>query len=572
MGGRPDAHSHHRAAVYQAVAAAVRVDPCWYQVCRSIKCANADPRNLAVDIPNDEAVSRRSWDRRGRNVRAPRGWTNALAKSRDLISSAAKDADLSASADREVVRKSGDPDFQSLPRLERRAVARTKRRTILILRGQAENGFTDRTISAGHFRTTSLSKNAPIPSKLRGRWIQLWLGVVCMALIANLQYGWTLFVNPIHVARGWSQAEIQWAFSIFIATETWLTPPAGMLVDRLGPRLGPSLMIAAGGSLVGVGWVVNAYADALAVLYAGAAFSGIGAGAIYATCVGNAVRWFPDRRGLAVGLTAAGFGAGAAVTVVPIRLTILAAGYQQAFLWFGIGQALALILISRVLQGPEPTITPTLNANLRLPQNEGSSTSMEMLRSPIFWLLYAMFVCVSAGGLMATAQLAPIAQDYRLSATTIMGANTLSVALVLDNILNGLARPFFGGLSDRIGREGTMALAFTLGAFSYWLMTVAGHNPWFFVTCAGFIFFTWGEIFSLFPSTCTDTFGPKYATFNVSLLYTAKGTSVFLVPVANLITSATGSWDAVFLVAAATNVIVVLFALLVLRPMRARAR
>jgi MFS transporter, OFA family, oxalate/formate antiporter len=418
-------------------------------------------------------------------------------------------------------------------------------------------------------RRTSLSDNAPISSKLRGRWTQLWLGVICMALIANLQYGWTLFVNPIHVAHGWSQAEIQWAFSIFIATETWLTPPAGAIVDRLGPRIGPGLMIAAGGALVGAGWAVNAYADSLALLYAGAAFSGIGAGAIYATCVGNAVRWFPDRRGLAVGLTAAGFGAGAAVTVVPIRLTILAAGYQQAFLWFGIGQALALILISRVLQGPEPTITPTLNANLRLPQNEGSSTSMEMLRSPIFWLLYAMFACVSAGGLMATAQLAPIAQDYRLSATTIMGANTLSVALVADNILNGLARPFFGGLSDRIGREATMALAFTLGAFSYWLMTVVGHNPWFFVTCAGLIFFTWGEIFSLFPSTCTDTFGPKYATSNASLLYTAKGTSVFLVPMANLITSATGSWDAVFLVAAATNVIVVLFALLVLRPMRA---
>ncbi len=418
-------------------------------------------------------------------------------------------------------------------------------------------------------RRTSLSDHPPLPSKLRGRWVQLWLGVVCMALIANLQYGWTLFVNPMHMARGWSQAEIQWAFSIFIATETWLTPPAGAIVDRLGPRIGPGLMIAAGGGLVGTGWAVNACANSLALLYAGAAFSGIGAGAIYATCVGNAVRWFPDRRGLAVGLTAAGFGAGAAVTVVPIRLTIIAAGYRQAFLWFGIGQALVLVLISRVLRGPEPTITPTLNANISLPQHESSSTSIEMLRSPIFWLLYAMFVCVSASGLTATAQLGPIADDYRLSGTIVMGANTLSVALVVDNVLNGLARPFFGGLSDRIGRERTMALAFTVGAASYWLLAVAGHTPWGFVTCAGLIFFTWGEIFSLFPSTCTDTFGPKYATANASLLYTAKGTSVFLVPVASVMKSATGSWEAIFLVAAATNVIVVFLALFVLRPMRA---
>jgi MFS transporter, OFA family, oxalate/formate antiporter len=192
-----------------------------------------------------------------------------------------------------------------------------------------------------------------------------------------------------------------------------------------------------------------------------------------------------------------------------------------------------------------------------------------MLRSPIFWLLYAMSVGVSASGLMATAQLGPIAEDYRLSETTIMGANTLSVALVVDNVLNGFARPFFGGLSDRIGREGTMALAFALGGVSYWLLAMAGHNPWGFVTCAGLIFFTWGEIFSLFPSTCTDTCGPKYATANASLLYTAKGTAVFLVPVANVVKSATGSWDVIFLFAAVTNVSVVLLALFVLRPMRA---
>jgi OFA family oxalate/formate antiporter-like MFS transporter len=391
-----------------------------------------------------------------------------------------------------------------------------------------------------------------------------------MALIANLQYAWTLFVDPMHVARGWSLAEIQWAFSIFIATETWLTPVAGSIVDRLGPRIGPSSAIAVGGLLVGCGWVINAYADSLVYLYIGAAVSGTGAGAIYATCVGNAVKWFPDRRGLAVGLTAAGFGAGAALTVVPIRWTIAASGYAQAFLWFGIGQAVIVVIIARVLRGPDQPIVLTNKGNPNLQQLASSATSLEMLRSPIFWLLYLMFIGVSASGLMATAQLGPIAKDFGISNTVIfMGASTLSVALVVDNVLNGLARPFFGDLSDRIGREKTMALAFTLGAISYWLLAVAGQTPWAFVVCAGLIFFTWGEIFSLFPSTCTDTFGPKHATANASLLYTAKGTSAFLVPLANVLKSATGSWESVFLVAAATNVVVVLLALFVLRPMRA---
>jgi OFA family oxalate/formate antiporter-like MFS transporter len=415
-----------------------------------------------------------------------------------------------------------------------------------------------------------LSNNTSVSPNPGGRWVQLWLGVVCMGLIANLQYAWTLFVDPMHVARGWSLAEIQWAFSIFIATETWLTPAAGVIVDRLGPRTGPGLTIAAGGLLVGVGWVINAYAGSLVQLYVGAAVSGTGAGAIYATCVGNAVKWFPDRRGLAVGLTAAGFGAGAALTVIPIRLTIVSAGYAHAFLWFGVGQAVVLVIISRVLRGPERPIVVANKVNPNLHQATRSSTSLEMLRSPIFWLLYAMFICVSASGLMATAQLGPIAKDYGISNTAIfLGASTLSVALVVDNVLNGLARPFFGGLSDRIGREKTMALAFTLGAISYWLLAVAGQTPWAFVLCAGLIFFTWGEIFSLFPSTCTDTFGPKYATANASLLYTAKGTSAFLVPLANVLRSATGSWESVFLVAAVTNVVVVLLALFVLRPMRA---
>ena len=407
-----------------------------------------------------------------------------------------------------------------------------------------------------------------IPPPAGRRWVQLSFGVLCMALIANLQYAWTLFVEPIQQARGWSLTEIQWAFSIFIATETWFTPAAGVLVDRLGPRRGPRLSIAAGGVMVGIGWVINAYADSLAWLYVGAAISGTGAGAIYATCVGNAVKWFPDRRGLAVGLTAAGFGAGAALTVIPIKLTIDHAGYQQAFLWFGIGQAVLLILVSLSLHGPGQQSIHRA-ASPRLQQSLNSATSLEMLRSPIFWLLYVMFLGVSASGLMATAQLGPIAKDYGIANTAIFfGASTLSVALVVDNVLNGAARPFFGAVSDRIGREPAMAIAFSLGALSYWLLAMVGQAPWAFVVCAGLIFFTWGEIFSLFPSTCTDIFGPKYATTNASLLYTAKGASAFLVPLASLLKTATGGWEAVFMVAAGINALVVLLALFVLRPLR----
>jgi len=140
------------------------------------------------------------------------------------------------------------------------------------------------------------------------RWVQLLFGIICMSMIANLQYGWTLFVNPIHAKYGWSLKDIQFAFTIFVLLETWLVPVEGWFVDRFGP--GKVVLI--GGALCGVAWVLNAYADSLALLWLAAAIGGVGAGAVYGTCVGNALKWFPDRRGLAAGLTAAGFGAGSA--------------------------------------------------------------------------------------------------------------------------------------------------------------------------------------------------------------------------------------------------------------------
>jgi len=401
------------------------------------------------------------------------------------------------------------------------------------------------------------------------RWGQLIFGIICMVMIANLQYGWTLFVNPIDQKYHWGTAAIQVAFSVFIATETWLVPIEGWFVDRFGPRI----VVAFGGILVAIAWAIDANAASLGMLYVAAAISGVGAGAVYGTCVGNALKWFPDRRGLTAGLTAAGFGAGAAATVVPIRDVILAFGYQSAFLWFGLGQGLVILVLSQFLRAPEPGETP--KPAVRLTQTSQNYTPIEVLKSPIFYLLYVMFVMVSASGLMATAQIAPIAKDFGLAnqEVTIMfiTATALSAALVVDNILNGLARPFFGWISDFIGRENTMAIVFTLGGFAYWGLGELGHSPYMFILMAGLVFFTWGEIFSLFPSTCTDTYGTRYATTNAGLLYTAKGTSAWVVPLASLLKNYSGHWHSVFVIATIMNFIVAALALFVLKPMRHRA-
>jgi OFA family oxalate/formate antiporter-like MFS transporter len=368
-------------------------------------------------------------------------------------------------------------------------------------------------------------------------------------------------------AHSWEVGSIQVAFSIFIALETWMTPIQGWIVDSLGQR-GPRLMIAVCGVLAALGWLINSKAGSLEMLYLGAVVSGIGAGGVYATCVGNAVKWFPDRRGLAVGITAAGFGAGAVLTVIPIQMMIASIGYADTFFWFALLQGGVVFVLAWFLRPPMPGEAPPASA-VKVLQSKTSSTPGQMLASPIFWLLYLMFVLVSASGLMVAAQVAIIAKDYNVAQTVILfGGTTLVVAGIIDNLANGGARPFFGWVSDQIGREYTMAIAFTLGGLAYWLLGTAGTTPWTFVICAALIFFTWGEIFSLFPSTCTDMFGPKYATTNTALLYTAKGLSAFVVPLANVLKSHTGSWHSVFLIAAIMNFLVVGLALFVVRPMR----
>jgi OFA family oxalate/formate antiporter-like MFS transporter len=399
----------------------------------------------------------------------------------------------------------------------------------------------------------------------KGRYFQLIVGIVCMVMIANLQYGWTLFVNPINQQHHWGRAAIQVAFSIFVVTETWLVPVESWFVDRFGPRY----VVMFGGVLVALGWVIDSAATSLTMLYGAAVLSGIGAGAVYGTCLGNALKWFAGRRGLAAGLTAAGFGAGAAATVVPIREVILTHGYQSAFLWFGLAQGAAILIASQFLQAPPPgAAAVAAGPNLQMRR---SFKPQETLKTPLFWLLYLMFVMVAAGGLIVTAQLASIAADFGVaeSSVSILGitGTVLTLALVFNNVLNGLARPFFGWVSDKIGREPTMFIAFMLAAGAIGSLVVLGHDPLWFVITSGLIYFTWGEIYSLFPATCTDSYGLQYATTNSGMLYTAKGTAALLVPLANIV-SGSGDWHMVLWMGALANVVAALLAVLVLRPMR----
>jgi OFA family oxalate/formate antiporter-like MFS transporter len=404
------------------------------------------------------------------------------------------------------------------------------------------------------------------PRSPANRWIQLSAGIACMVMIANLQYGWTLFVHPIDDKYGWGRSAIQVAFTIFIVTETWLVPFEGWFVDRFGPRR----VVLLGGVLVGLSWAINSFADSLALLYLGAAVGGIGAGSVYGTCIGNALKWFPDRRGLATGLTAAGCGAGTAFTIIPLQATILSSGYQSAFLWFGLGQGIVVCIACLVLATPRPGEVPA--GSQRVHQSTRDHTPLEMLRSPLFWLLYLMLVLVAAGGLVFTAQLAPIARDYNVAGVpvSLLGITlpALTFALTLDRITNGITRPLSGWVSDHVGRENTMFVIFALEAVGIWALGTWGHDPLLFVLLGGVVFFAWGEIASLFPVTCADYFGARYATTNAGLLYTAKGTASMLVPLANvLVEDAGGHWHMVFVIAAIMNAVAALLAIAVLRPL-----
>src|SRR5579884_1501428 len=398
------------------------------------------------------------------------------------------------------------------------------------------------------------------------RWLQLILGIVCMASVANLQYGWTLFVLPIEHHFGWSKAEIQVAFTIFILCETWLVPFEGWIVDRIGPRW----MILAGGIATFLAWFIDSKASALWMLYVGGAIAGFGAGAVYGTSVGNALKWFPDKRGLCGGLTAAGFGAGAAITIAPIRAMIHTSGYQHTFLVFAIIYGAIIVVVSNFIRAPRREEMPPMEKIKTRQGAEDDVPPQRALRSPIFWIMYLMFFLVAAGGLMSAAQLSPIAHERGIANTmvTFFGITSpaIVVALTVHSITNGVGRPLNGWISDHIGRANMMGIAFGIEAACIAAFGFFGTTAISFIITDALVFLFWGDIFSLFAATVGDAFGRKYVTVNYGIMYTAKGVASLLVPLGNVLTHYNGSWHTVYAIGCIMNVIAALLGFFVLRP------
>jgi OFA family oxalate/formate antiporter-like MFS transporter len=414
------------------------------------------------------------------------------------------------------------------------------------------------------------------------RWVQLGLGLVCMMAISSPQYVWTLFTKPLGTALGVAPASLQVTFSLLIVLQTFFSPFQGWLVDRFGPKL----LIGVGCVMSGLSWVLASYASSLTMLYLTyGLIGGLGTGIVYVGVVGQMVGWFPDRRGFAAGVVAAGYGMGAIVTTFPITNSLQAVGYQMTLLQYGAIFALVGLVAALGLK-PAPVSDVAMRdasgaATLAMPNARGASlgamrdapgsTTGAMLRSPLFWLMFVMMTLMSTSGLMVTSQMAAFAGEFGITKAVVWGLAALPLALTIDRFTNGLTRPFFGWVSDRIGRENTMFLAFGLEGLAMALWLATRTDPLLFVLLSGVVFFGWGEIFSLFPSTLTDTFGTRNATRNYGCLYMAQGIgAIFGGPMASLLHEATGTWTTVFAVAIAADVTTAVLALLALKPLRAR--
>ncbi|OYX69998.1 MAG: oxalate/formate MFS antiporter [Rhizobiales bacterium 32-66-11] len=396
------------------------------------------------------------------------------------------------------------------------------------------------------------------------RWLQLIAGVVCMVAAANIQYSWTLFVPEIQNAHGWSRASIQIAFTVFVVVQTWLTPIEGYFIDKYGPRN----VVFVGGLFTGLSWIVNSYATSLAGFYFGAAIGGIGVGCVYATCINSALKWFPDKRGLAVGLTAAGYGSGTVLTIIPIANMLKTSGYSETFFLFGLIQGAVILLAAGFLRAPKKG---EVTFSSSVAQSRRDYTLGEALRTPVFYVMMTMFILTVTGGLMAVAQLGVIAEDLGVKKVEVnlyfFAMAALPFALMLDRILNGVSRPLFGWVSDHIGREKTMFFAFAMEGIGIVALGAFGHNPWAFIILSGVVFLAWGEVYSLFSATTADTFGSAHVGKIYGVLYCAKGVAALLVPFANILMAATGSWSTVLYTVAIMDLTAAFMALFVLRPM-----
>ncbi len=407
------------------------------------------------------------------------------------------------------------------------------------------------------------------PPPTVNRWVQLIAGIIAMMAIANLQYAWTLFTTPLTKSMHATLAAVQVAFAAFILCETWLVPFEGYLIDLLGPRL----VIGIGGVLVGLGWIGSGTAASLHSLYFWYSIGGIGAGAVYGGCMGNSLKWFPDHRGMCAGFTAGSYGLGTALTVAPIAKMMKVSGYQHTFIVWGIIQGIIVFVAAMLIVPPPKNWLPkNFKPIEKVRQSLVDMTSLEMIKQPSFYAIYVMMTLVAFGGLVVTAQIKPIAVFYKVDKVIVLwGMSALLVAIELDRILNGLCRPFWGWVSDHIGRENTMFIAFLGQALAVLgLLRLITHPLWF-VMMTGLCFFGWGEIFSLFPSIVGDLYGKKWATTNYGVVYTAKGlASIFAGPVAAMASVKTGSWMAIFWVMIGCNVLAAFMAVLWLKPLAAK--
>jgi MFS transporter, OFA family, oxalate/formate antiporter len=424
--------------------------------------------------------------------------------------------------------------------------------------------------------STAVSPNSLIhPSRIPNRWVQLIAGIVAMMAIANLQYAWTLFTKPIQAHLHVSLVAVQWTITLFIALETWLVPFEGYLVDKIGPRL----MLGIGAFLVGFGWIGSGYAENIRSLYFWYGLGGIGAGAVYGGTIGNALKWFPDYRGLCVGLTAGAYGIGTATTISPIASMLKTTNYQHTFIVWGTVQGVIVLASSLFLARPPVGWMPPnwkekeAKIKARIKTSAVDFTPIEMLRQPSFYVLYLMLTMLAFGGIVVTVQLNPMASSYHVDNVVVaFGMTALVMAITVDRLLNGLTRPFWGWVSDHIGRENAIFISFILEAMAVFaLLQLIGHPVWF-VTLSGLCFFAWGNIYSLFPSITADLYGRKWATTNYGILYTAKGAAtLFAAPGAAWLFARTGSWSKVFWAMIACDLIAAFMALLWLKPLAARA-
>jgi len=406
------------------------------------------------------------------------------------------------------------------------------------------------------------------------RWVQLFAGVIAMIVISNYQYSFTLFTPGMKQQfTGVPYAKIAAIFSMFILFETWPVPVAGYFVDRFGIR---KLMILGSVGIL-AGWLLGGtMAKSVFELYIYyGVIAGTGAGIIYISCVANAVKWFPDRRGLAAGLTAAGFGGGAALTIIPIASTIDSLGWGGTMAIWGVAQGIIAFIMALILRHPPIGWMP-LGWDVRarrvtkaVAQTKVEYTWNQTLKKPEFYLLYVMFLLACTGGLMATGNLSQISKSLNVADAKVWGLAIVPLTATLASITNALSRILWGSISDRLGREYTMTVAFGIEALLIFVVTKIAGGPLAFVILFSFIFLFWGEIYSLFSATTGDIFGPKNASANYGLLYTAKGMASILAGYGAALVAAyfLGSFIVPFYIAAIFCAASAVLAFFVLRPL-----